>query len=193
MFHRLVLHYITGVTLNQHQKRTQLAPCYVAIQNFSAYAEYSPCRNSKLFLFLKLKLSLLVFLQQPMQVHPQTPLLRKKQWRKRLDSLTGGLAVTWEPGHGILLILFCILEKFCSQIAWLLIVGLKLSDFTQNSLCIWKNANGPLVNCRKGLVSKGLHSEAPEQVSIRPGSYWLLCSLASVYLGCQHDIPSFCV
>uniref|UniRef100_A0A8C2R836 Integrin alpha-2 domain-containing protein n=1 Tax=Capra hircus TaxID=9925 RepID=A0A8C2R836_CAPHI len=44
-------------TLKPAPEKDPVGTCYVAIQNFSAYAEYSPCRNSKLFLFLKLNLN----------------------------------------------------------------------------------------------------------------------------------------
>uniref|UniRef100_A0A8B9XPV7 Uncharacterized protein n=1 Tax=Bos mutus grunniens TaxID=30521 RepID=A0A8B9XPV7_BOSMU len=44
-------------TLKPAPEKDPVGTCYVAIQNFSAYAEYSPCRNSKLFLFLKLNLA----------------------------------------------------------------------------------------------------------------------------------------
>lgn len=40
-------------TLKSTPEKDPVGTCYVAIQNFSAYAEYSPCRNSKLFLFLE--------------------------------------------------------------------------------------------------------------------------------------------
>lgn len=34
-------------TLKDSPEKDPVGTCYVAIQNFSAYAEYSPCRNSK--------------------------------------------------------------------------------------------------------------------------------------------------
>lgn len=34
-------------TLKPTPEKDPVGTCYVAIQNFSAYAEYSPCRNSK--------------------------------------------------------------------------------------------------------------------------------------------------
>lgn len=48
-------------TLKSTPEKDPVGTCYVAIQNFSAYAEYSPCRNSKLFLFLETEISLKSF------------------------------------------------------------------------------------------------------------------------------------
>lgn len=85
--------------------------------------------------------------------------------------------MTWEPGHGILLILFCILEEFCSQIDWLLILGLKLSDFTQNSLCIWKMPTVHLLIA--GMVLVGMVVPRGTWTGLHPA--WLL--LAAVFFG----------